>query len=174
MEEVVCAERGGFPFGPGAWPEFWTLLFWSLARPLAVRGVRESEVHRRFGALDSLSRPAPRVLDLVSPLTSRTKLAIGVWSVRARRSVCARLCHRVCCCTLSSFMNYINKPTFAYKTVNAARSNECSSPSPARRSVARAAPRGRAGGGAVTCEPCVVCAAARSRFANGRLPLQLV
>ena len=92
MEEVVCAERSGFPFGPGAWPEFWTLLFWSLARPLAVRGVRESEVHRRFGASDSLSRPAPRVLDLVSPLTSRTKLARGVWSVRARRSVCARLC----------------------------------------------------------------------------------
>ena len=171
MEEVVCAERSGFPFGPGAWPEFWTLLFWSLARPLAVRGVRESEVHRRFGA-SGLPLASCSSRSCVS--SSRTKLARGVWSVRARRSVCARLCHRVCCCTLSSFMNYINKPTFAYKTVNAARSNECSSPSPARRSVARAAPRGRAGGGAVTCEPCVVCAAARSRFANGRLPLQLV
>ena len=68
MEEVVCAERSGFPFGPGAWPEFWTLLFLSLARPLAVRGVRESEVgsgHRApsriLCCLASCSRPA-RVL----------------------------------------------------------------------------------------------------------------
>ena len=83
MEEVVCAERGGFPFGPGAWPEFWTLLFLSLARPLAVRGVRESEVHRRFGApglpLASCSRSC------VS--SSRTKLARGVCGVYTR-SVC--------------------------------------------------------------------------------------
>lgn len=57
MEEVVCAERAGFPFGPGTWPESWTPLFWPLARPLAVRGVRESEVHRRLGASGSLSRP---------------------------------------------------------------------------------------------------------------------
>ena len=61
MEEVVCAERSGFPFGPGAWPEFWTLLFLSLATPLAVRGVRCERVGSRFGASGSLSRPA-RVL----------------------------------------------------------------------------------------------------------------
>ena len=63
MEEVVCAERSGFPFGPGAWPEFWTLLFWSLATPLAVRGARCERVGSRFGASGSLSRPLlPRVL----------------------------------------------------------------------------------------------------------------
>ena len=58
MEEVVCAERSGFPFGPGAWPEFWTLLFLSLATPLAVRGARCERVGSRFGASGSLSRPA--------------------------------------------------------------------------------------------------------------------
>ena len=63
MEEVVCAERSGFPFGPGAWPEFWTLLFWSLATPLAVRGARCERVGSRFGASGSLSHPLlPRVL----------------------------------------------------------------------------------------------------------------
>ena len=98
MEEVVCAERGGFPFGPGAWPEFWTLLFLSLARPLAVRGVRESEVHRRFGAsglpLASCSRSC------VS--SSRTKLARGVWCVHAQ---CAQTAWH--CVLLHTFMNYI-------------------------------------------------------------------
>ena len=96
MEEVVCAERGGFPFGPGAWPEFWTLLFLSLARPLAVRGVRESEVgsgHRAPSrvlcclASSAASRPA-RVL--VSFIVSNERVWRDACVVeRLERTVCA-------------------------------------------------------------------------------------
>ena len=77
MEEVVCAERGGFPFGPGAWPEFWTLLFWSLARPLAVRGVRESEVGSGHRAPSRVlcSRPYSLLVSFID----RVERTCGVW-----------------------------------------------------------------------------------------------
>ena len=94
MEEVVCAERSGFPFGPGAWPEFWTLLFLSLARPLAVRGARCERVGSRFGASGSLSRPLLASL-LVSFIESNERVGCGEMRVVERsdaRAMCSREC----------------------------------------------------------------------------------
>ena len=80
MEEVVCAERSGFPFGPGAWPEFWTLLFLSSCE---TAGGARCERVGSSSSVRGIGLPLASCSSRSCVSSSRTKLARGVWSVRA-------------------------------------------------------------------------------------------